>query len=413
MKKYLVLTVMLFTIFLDMFNLGLIYPVFTSLVFEGNGNLIPPQTSEFYKNIVFGLLISSFPFGQFLGAPIIGQLSDYYGRRRLLILSSIGTVITLLLCSVGVFYSMLSILFLGRFLGGLMAGNMTLAYAALADFSSEEEKIKNFALIPLVTGIGFALGPYLAGILANPESGLVAGPALPFLLAVLLSFVNLCLIFWMFPETLSQQTNPKKVKGYFVNMNNLVGAFRKSSFRPYLVILFFMISANLLFVQFVGTFAIDRFHFGITEVGYLYANIGVALALGHLFLTRTLSGRFALENVLLFSLMFLTLFLECLLFSNTLILLHVFSFLIMLACAVAYTNAMALVSNSAAKEKQGETMGIAVSVQCLSEFFPALVISLVASFSQAIPLITATVLSVLACLVLIPKLLEKSEFGYK
>lgn len=95
MKKGLILATIFFTIFLYFFNLGLIYPIFTSLVFEGNGNLIPLESSEFYKNAIFGGLVASFPFGQFLGAPVIGHLSDQYGRRKLLILSLIGTVATL------------------------------------------------------------------------------------------------------------------------------------------------------------------------------------------------------------------------------------------------------------------------------------------------------------------------------
>lgn len=76
MEKKLLLTAIFFTLFLDFFNLGLIYPIFSTLVFDGNGSLIPVESSEFYKNSLFSFLISSFPFGQFLGAPLIGRLSD-------------------------------------------------------------------------------------------------------------------------------------------------------------------------------------------------------------------------------------------------------------------------------------------------------------------------------------------------
>lgn len=77
MKKSLILATIFFTIFLDFFNLGLIYPIFTSLVFEGNGNLIPLESSEFYKNAIFGVLVAAFPFGQFLGAPNTGYSSNF------------------------------------------------------------------------------------------------------------------------------------------------------------------------------------------------------------------------------------------------------------------------------------------------------------------------------------------------
>lgn len=400
MKKNLVLTAILLTICLDFFNLGLIYPIFTSLVFEGNGDLVSLHASQFFKNTLFAVLIAAFPFGQFLGAPIIGYLSDQHGRRKLLIASLIGTVATLFVCALGVTFGSLSLLLLGRFVGGLMAGNMTLAYASLADFSAPEEKVKNFALIPLVIGIGFAFGPYVAGILANPETHSLAGPALPFLVATLLAFVNLLLVYWKFPETVSATGHkPRPAKMFLLSVTKLWKGFQQRAMRPYLWILLLMTSSNLVFVQFVGPFAIERFGLGVTEVGYLYANIGASVAIGHLFLTRQLA-RFPSNTVLLWSLFALAALLIVLLFSYNIVFLHAVTALIMLACAVAYTNSMALVSNQAANDQQGETMGVAVSVQSCSEFLPATILGLVAFISQSVPLFAASLLAGGAYLIL-------------
>jgi len=276
MQKNLLIATIFFTIFLDFFNLGLIYPIFAFLVFEENGGLISLDSSEFYKNAIFGVLVASFPFGQFFGAPVVGRLSDQYGRRKILMISLIGTMFTLLICTLGVFFLNLSIVLVGRFLGGLTAGNMTLAYASLADFSSQEEKVKNFALIPLAIGLGFAGGPYLAGILANPNTHSLAGPALPFLFAMMLTLVNWMLVFWIFPETSAMKERREALKSVLLNVTRLERAFQQTSLKPYLWILFLMISSNMVFAQFVGPFAIDQFDFNITQVGYLYANIGIA-----------------------------------------------------------------------------------------------------------------------------------------
>ncbi|MFV0340231.1 MAG: MFS transporter [Parachlamydiaceae bacterium] len=400
MKKGLILTTIFFTIFLDFFNLGLIYPIFTSLIFEGNGGLISLESSEFYKNAIFGVLVASFPFGQFLGAPLIGRLSDQYGRRKLLILSLIGTVATLFTCALSVVFSNLYTLLLSRFLGGLMAGNMTLAYASLADFSSGEEKVKNFALIPFAIGLGFAGGPYLAGILANPDTHALAGPALPLLFATILALVNLTLVFWKFPESASMKQQGIALKSLILSVERLGKAFQHASLRPCLWILFLMISSNLVFVQFVGPFAIDRFGFNVTEVGYLYANIGIAVALGHLCLTRKLANRYSPEQVLVWSLFCLALLIIMLLFSYQAVVLHVLTFLVMLACAVAYTNSMALVSNQASQEEQGEMMGVAVSIQSSAEFLPASLLGLIAFISHALPLLAAALCASFACFIL-------------
>lgn len=181
---------------------------------------------------------------------------------------------------------------------------------------------------------------------------------------------------------------------------NLWRAFRQPSLRAHLAILFFMISSNLLFVQFVGPFAIERFHIGVTEVGYLYANIGIAVSLGHIFLIRRLADHISSEKALMSSLLVLAALLIGLPFSNGLISLHILTFFIMLACAVAYTNSMALVSNQAASTQQGEIMGVAVSIQSCSEFLPALILGLVAFLSQTIPLLAASIFAACSYLIL-------------
>lgn len=383
--RRLILTTILLTIFLDFFNLGLIYPIFSSLIFEGN-SLFASDVSEFHKNVFFGVLVAAFPFGQLFGAPIIGQLSDFYGRRKLLVFSLIGTVLTLFICSLAVFYSFAWLLFLGRFAGGLMAGNMALAYASLADFSSENDKTRNFALVPFTASAGFALGPFLSGILANQNAHTWAGPELPFLIAAFFSLINLGLVIKAFPRTF-QKTEKKSVKSIFWGILNLWHVLRNPKIGVYLLVLFLMISANFLFVQFIGPHATEKFHIDVTGVGYLYTNVGLGAALGNLFLTRYLARHFSPEKALAGSLIALTILLITLVFSPNLIILHIISFLIMLACAIGYTNSMTMVSNLAAKDKQGEMMGIAVSIQNCSEFLPAFLVGFIAVFSENIPML--------------------------
>lgn len=396
MKNKAVVSIILLTVFLDFFNLGLIYPIFSSLIYENAGGLISSTSSDFYKTSIFGVLIGAFPFGQFLSSPVIGLFSDRYGRKELLTLSLIGTVVTLLMCAFGVIFSSLFLLLLGRFAGGLMAGNMTIAYASLADLSTPEDKVRNFALIPFVIGIGFALGPYLAGILANPNTHSLAGPALPLFTAAVFSLINLLLVWWRFPETLQEKPKDTTPIHYFKNFNLLWKSFKNPFFRPYLWIVFLMISSNLVFVQFIGPFAIERFHISVTEVGYLYANAGIAVALGHIFLTRQLPKWFSVEASLKIGLLAMGLFLICFVFTFNFIFLHILTFFMMLSCAVAYTNSMALLSNRAEKEKQGEIMGVAVSIQSCSEFLPATLLGMVAFLSQSIPLLAASGFALLA-----------------
>lgn len=360
---------------------------------------MPIAASEFHKNAIFGTLIAAFPFGQFFGAPVIGQLSDQYGRRKLLLISLIGTVATLLFCTLGLYWASLTILLASRFIGGLMAGNLTLAYASLADFSSQKDKVRNFALIPFTASAGFALGPFLSGILTNPQIIPWSSPMLPFLVAALFSLINLLLVMKRFPETFVS-TKEKKQVHFYSGITNLSKIFQATPYRPYLWILFLMISSNLLFVQFIGPYATEKFQITITGLSYLYTNIGLGAALGNLFLTRYLANYFSAEKALAKGLVALFILLIALLFSSGLIMLHVMTFLVMLACAIGYTNSMALVSNQGDKEKQGEMMGIAVSLQSCAEFLPAFLVGFVASLSESIPVLVAAMCAAISFLIL-------------
>ncbi len=131
--------------------------------------------------------------------------------------------------------------------------------------------------------------------------------------------------------------------------------------------------------------------------------MGLGAALGNLFLTRQLARFLSPEKALAWGLVSLAIFLIALIFSPNIIILHIFSFLVMLACTVGYTNAMALVSNLANNEKQGEMMGIAVSIQNCSEFLPAFLVGFVAAISENIPMLIAALFAI-SCYVILKRL---------
>lgn len=178
------------TLLLDVIGLGLIIPVFPQLIGELiHGNM--SQASQWS-----GLLTFAYAFMQFVCAPIIGNLSDQYGRRPVLLLSLFGF---------GIDYIFLSLaptiwwLFLGRIIAGMFGASFTTATAYIADISTPENRSKNFGMIGAAFGLGFIIGPGLGGLLGE------FGPRIPFIAAAVLTFINVIYGYFVLPESLVKE----------------------------------------------------------------------------------------------------------------------------------------------------------------------------------------------------------------
>ncbi|MFL6507768.1 MAG: MFS transporter [Nitrososphaeraceae archaeon] len=184
------------------FSIVLPFLVFVVMKFGGNA-------------IVYGLLAATYPAFQLIGSPILGKWSDIYGRKKILLLSNVGTSFGWLLFLFALFLPPSSfnihiaflesfviivpllVLFLGRAIDGITGGNISIANAYLADLSSDSTRSKNFGKMAISSNLGFILGPALAGILG----GTIYGAILPVLAALILSLVTIIVIFFLLRES--------------------------------------------------------------------------------------------------------------------------------------------------------------------------------------------------------------------
>jgi DHA1 family tetracycline resistance protein-like MFS transporter len=187
-KKQAALPFILITILIDVLGIGLIIPILPELITEFAGGVIS-QGSSYY-----GMFIAVYAAMQFLFAPILGGLSDKYGRRPVLLISLLGAGLDYLLMALA---PALWVLFVGRVLAGITGANITVANAYIADVSKPEDRAKNFGLIGAVFGVGFIIGPALGGLLGN------YGLRLPFYAAALLALVNWLYGYFILPESLA------------------------------------------------------------------------------------------------------------------------------------------------------------------------------------------------------------------
>jgi MFS transporter, DHA1 family, tetracycline resistance protein len=178
------------TLFIDVMGWGLIIPVMPKLLME----LKHVESNE--ASSFGGWLIAAYALTQFVFAPLIGNLSDRYGRRPVLLLSLLGFGIDYLFLALAPNYELL---FVGRVIAGITGASFTTASAYIADISTDENRAKNFGMIGAAFGLGFIVGPGLGGLLGS------LGTRAPFYAAAILCLINCLYGYFVLPESLSKE----------------------------------------------------------------------------------------------------------------------------------------------------------------------------------------------------------------
>ncbi len=197
----------LVTVLLDTLGLGLLIPVAPRLVASFLGGDLGAASHY------FGILVSLYAAMQFLFAPVIGGLSDRFGRRPVILISLFGAAASYLLCGLA---PALWWLFAGRVISGITGASFSAAGAYIADVTPPEKRAQSFGLIGAVFGLGFILGPALGGVLGD------VGLRLPYFVAAGLNFVNMLYGYFVLPESLA----PKNRRAFSCARANPLGSLR-------------------------------------------------------------------------------------------------------------------------------------------------------------------------------------------
>lgn len=264
------------TLLIDVIGIGIIIPVIPKLLQE----LIHAGVSEAAK--VGGWLAFSYAFVQFLFAPFIGNLSDKYGRRVVLLLSLFAFGVDYLILALA---PTLTWIFIGRILAGFTGASISTAAAYIADVSTEENKTKNFGLIGAAFGIGFIIGPVIGGLLGQ------YGSRVPFYAASILCFLNFLYGYFILPESLPEE----KRREFDWKTANPVGALTKMRQFPQITLLavavFFLYLASHAVNVNWSFYTIYRFDWDERMVGISLGVIGLFVALVQGVLIRWVNPR--------------------------------------------------------------------------------------------------------------------------
>ena len=350
----------------------IVFPILAPLFLNDTPNSIIHFVPTSIRAILLGIFLASFPLGQFIFSPLMGEYADRRGRKNTYLFSMLLEALGYALCAVAINKGFLSLLFLGRFITGVAAGNMSVCLAALVDLSqSEKAKVKYFSYGSALIGMMFVLGPFLGGKLSDPTLSNLFSLSFPMWIGAVLAIVNFFILLFFFSETLDKAKQiPFDVMGA---LHNVQLAFRTEAIKDlYIIYFFFLFSWNMIY-QFIPAILVEEFQSKSSIIGDISALMGVIWILGTLFISRLMHTKVNLKFLLLF---FLTIFTFLSFFipvPKTMLFFLIYTgFSVFLAGGMwpIFTGA---ISNAADQNIQGKVLGLSQSIQSLSMMLAPLI----------------------------------------
>ena len=346
----------LVTLVLDAMGIGLILPVMPDLLAEIEGVSISDAA------IWGGILATTFAVMQFIFGPIIGSLSDRYGRRPVLLVSTAVMCVDYLVMAVA---GSIWLLFLTRVVGGITAATQSTASAYIADITPPEKKAAAFGLVGAAFGVGFVLGPVIGGLLGE------LGTRAPFYAAAALAGLNFLWGWFVLPETVTDRIR----RPFSLRRANPVGAFLKISELPgvtRLLILFFLYEfAFIVYPAIWAYYGKEQFGWSPGMVGASLASFGIAIALVQGLLIRLILARFGDRGTIIFGISFNGFaFVVLALITNGWVAL---AFTPLAALGAVVTPALqGRLSRIARDDQQGELQGVIASARSVAQILSPL-----------------------------------------
>ena len=383
-------------VFIDLIGVGIVIPILAPMFLDPHSPLFAVGTDLSVRTAMLGLLLALYPLAQFFGAPILGSLSDFHGRKKLLLVSLLGTFIGYVLFALGISTGNLWLLIIGRIIDGFTGGNISIAQSAIADLSDKESKAKNFGLIGMAFGLGFILGPFIGGKLGDPNVVSWFNYSTPFWFAAILCALNIVSLYFMFNE--KKKESVRKDIDLFTGIKNLKIAFGVPNLRIAFWAVFLISFGFTFFTQFFQVYLIERFSYTQSQIGDYFAFLGICVAISQGIIVRWVSKRFSPQKALSVSVLMLAVSISLyLLISDSSHLYYVVP-LIAIFNGITLPNTTALVSNLGVEKSQGELLGINQSVVAVAWSLPAIVAGLVSSIDVRLPIMISSIVLFIAWL---------------
>jgi DHA1 family tetracycline resistance protein-like MFS transporter len=365
MKNSRLLTIFII-VFVDLLGFSLILP------------LMPYYAEEYGASpFIVGLLVASYAAASLFGSPLLGRLSDRLGRRPVLLVSVFGTLLGFLFlgfaapigeglaklfapAAANVF--VLGVLFFARILDGLTAGNLTVAQAYISDVTDAKNRAKGLGLIGAAFGLGFIIGPAVGGILSKTSY------SLPAFVAAGIAALNLVQIFFLLPESLTEETRlamGERQRPPFT-LNALLTALKRPVVGPLLSVRFFFGLAFATFQSIFALYAQYKLGLGSDSTGYILAYVGVLSVVTQGGLIGPLTKRFRENSLIITALWLMAFSLLAWAFVPNLVVLLIVMLPLAMAGGVLGTVLQSAITKAVEPQEIGGMLGISGSLEAIT-----------------------------------------------
>jgi MFS family permease len=392
------LLVLYVVIFFGFVGYSLMITIFTPMIMRGDGPIHTAQMPPAHRTILLGVLVCLYPLGQFVGSPIMGSLSDRFGRKPTLLVSLAVTTACYALIATSMTIGSLQLLAMVLLATGLAEANIVIAQSAISDVVPPAQRNRFFGYIYMSVSAAFIAGPLAGGKLADPELEPWFNYATPFWAVFILLIVTTFATAVLFRET-----NPPGARhpvSYFEAFTDIAAVVTDRRLRALYWLNFLFYLAIYGFFRCYPMYLVDEFHLGVGRVSEFIAWVGVPIVLANLWLTGFLSAHASIKTLTFWSALMTGIFMVIIVVPRPLASLWVTLFLTSMALALCLPSCATLISVAAGEQDQGRVMGNNQALQVGAESLSGLVGGLLAAVMVKLSLIVLGIVAVVAALIL-------------